>query len=187
VNPARVPYPPEAYADDADDDDPYLSTTARRRAAARSASERRIRRDEDVDDDRGTSPLVWLTGIIAIALLAAVAYVVFQFASGATPGPGASPEIVTVPNFVGKQIDTATQEAERLDITLAPTSVESTERAPRSNPAAPSTSRSRRRPERSRSRTSRIAPSATRSPPCLPPAWSPGRRQNSSIRSCPRA
>ena len=61
-------------------------------------------RDEDADDEGGTSPLVWLTGIIAIALLAGVAYLVFQFASGANPGPSASPEIVTVPNFVDRQL-----------------------------------------------------------------------------------
>jgi hypothetical protein len=127
-NPARVPYPPEAYA--GDDEDEVLTTTARRRAAARSASERRVRRDEGIDDDRGgTSPLVWLTGIIAIALLAAVAFFVFQLASGNNPGPDGSPELVTVPNFVGKQIATATAEAEDLGLTLAPTTVESTQPA----------------------------------------------------------
>jgi serine/threonine-protein kinase len=128
VNPARVPYPPEAYVGDDDEEDAVSTTTARRRAAARAASERRGRRDED-DDGGGTSPLVWLTGIIAIGLLAGVAFLVYQLASGTNPGPGASPQLVTVPNFVGQQIDAATDEAERLGVILAPTGVESTEPA----------------------------------------------------------
>ena len=70
ANPGRVPYPPEAYA--GDDDEDLVSSAARHRAAARSASGRRARRPRstDDDDDGGPSPLVWLTGIIAIALLA---------------------------------------------------------------------------------------------------------------------
>jgi serine/threonine-protein kinase len=128
-NPVRVPYPPEAYAGDAEDEG-LPSADARRRAGARSAAARRPRFDE-VDDDRGgTSPVVWLTGIVAIALLAGVAYLVFQLASGANPGPSA-PGTVVVPNFIGDDINAATEEADRLGIHLVPTPVESTETAGR--------------------------------------------------------
>ncbi len=124
-NPARVPYPPEAYA--ADDDVDRYSSPARRRAAPADPG-RRARHVEVSDGDGGgTSPLVWLTGIVAIALLAGVAFVVFQLGLGGSPGPGESPGLVSVPNFVGKQIAAATTEAEALGITLKPRSEESTE------------------------------------------------------------
>jgi serine/threonine-protein kinase len=67
-----------------------------------------------------------LTGIVAILLLAAVAYVVYQLASGGGPGPS-TPATVAVPNFVGDQIAAATTEAESLGITLVPTNQESSE------------------------------------------------------------
>jgi tRNA A-37 threonylcarbamoyl transferase component Bud32 len=128
ANPVRVPYPPEAYAGD-EEDDGLPPAGARRRTATRTAA-RRPRYDE-VDDDRGgPSPLVWLTGIIAIALLAGVAFLVFQLASGGNPGPSA-PATVLVPNFVGDDINAATQEADGLGIHLVPTPVESTEAAGR--------------------------------------------------------
>jgi eukaryotic-like serine/threonine-protein kinase len=122
-NPPRVPYPPDAYV--GDDDDRYSTTTARRRAA--TAAPARRARYEDAEESSGTSPLVWLTGIIAIALLAGVAYLVFQLGlgGGVTPDPSESPGLVTVPDFVNDQFTEAALEAERLGITLIPTSVES--------------------------------------------------------------
>ncbi|HEX5148868.1 MAG TPA: PASTA domain-containing protein, partial [Candidatus Limnocylindrales bacterium] len=126
-NPVRVPYPPEAYAGE-DGEDGYPPAGSGRRPGARPAAARPTRYEEGDDDRGGTSPLVWLTGIIAIILLAAVAFVVFQFASGANPGPS-TPGTVTVPNFVGDDIAAATREAESLGITLTPTDQESTERA----------------------------------------------------------
>jgi serine/threonine-protein kinase len=115
-NPVRVPYPPEAYAGE-DDEEGY--PPASRRGAARRAPDRRSRYDEiDEDDAGGTSPLVWLTGIIAIALLAGVAYLVFQLASNRSPGASVPPGAVTVPNFVGKTLANATDEAESLGIRL---------------------------------------------------------------------
>jgi tRNA A-37 threonylcarbamoyl transferase component Bud32 len=116
ANPVRVPYPPEAYAGGADED-VYTSATARRRAAARSTQARRPAYEDDIDDG-GTSPVVWLTGIVAIALLAAVAFLVYQFASGGDPGSSNPPELVTVPNFVGDSIADANQEAAELGIVL---------------------------------------------------------------------
>ncbi len=122
-NPVRVPYPPDAYVGGDDEEDPYES--GQRRTGAPAPAPRRSRYDEDADDDRGgTSPLVWLTGIIAIVLLAAVAFVVFQLASGANPGPDESPGVVTLPNFIGDNIEAATAEATRLGITLTPEPVQ---------------------------------------------------------------
>ena len=109
-----VAYPSDAYADAADPyDDGYDDEPAVSRRGAR-------RRPADPDEERGTSPAVWLAGAIAIALLAAIAFLVFQMLSG--PDEPAGPTEVTVPNFVGKLIETATREADGLGITLVPTS-----------------------------------------------------------------
>ena len=126
-NPVRVPYSPDAYA--GEDEDPHPASAAQRRAAARPAVVPRSR-DEDGNDEetRGTSPLVWLTGIVAILLLAGVAFLVFQLASGAGPGPGATPGTVIVPRFVDQLIADATRQANGLGITLKPTSVVSDSR-----------------------------------------------------------
>ena len=123
-NPQRVPYPPEAYVGE-EDEDRVPSPAARRRSGARPAAARRVRYEDDGDDDGGgTSPLVWLTGIIAIALLAGVAFLVFQLASGTGPGPSATPGLVSVPNFVGRPIADATADAQALGIKLTATTVE---------------------------------------------------------------
>ena len=129
-NPVRVPYPPEAYAGEGGtDDEAGYSPAARRRATARPAAARRPPFDDDGDDDRGgTSPLVWLTGIVAIVLLAGVAFLVYQLTSGGSPGPS-TPSTVTIPNFLGDPIDAAIREADRLGIVLTPSNQESTEPA----------------------------------------------------------
>ena len=71
-----------------------------------------------MDEDEGTSPLVWIAGVIAVLLLAAIAFLIFQLASG-----GRTPAVdqVTVPNFVGLDSTTATQRATALGLTLTPT------------------------------------------------------------------
>jgi beta-lactam-binding protein with PASTA domain len=57
--------------------------------------------------------------IVAIALLAAIAFLVFQLLSG--PGTPTEPTDVTVPNFVGRTLVDATTEADGLGLTLVPT------------------------------------------------------------------
>ena len=105
-NPAPIPYAPDAYVG-ADPDAPAAPAAAVAAAAA-------IKPDDD--DDR-TSPIVWIAGIVAIALLVAVAFLVFQMASG-----GRTPvEQVTVPNFVGMTAVAAGESAQQLGITLTPT------------------------------------------------------------------
>ena len=69
------------------------------------------------DEGGGTSPMVWVAGIVAIVVLAAVAFFVFQAASG-----GKEPvEQVTVPNFVGMTSAAADLQAKALGITLTST------------------------------------------------------------------
>ncbi len=114
-NPTVVSYPADAYAgsDDA------------RAARARSVSAR-SRSDQIEPDDEpptGTSPVVWLAGLIAIGLLAAVAFLVFQVLSG--PSTPTTPTEVEVPQFVGTLLADATREAEGLGLVLEPTNVPS--------------------------------------------------------------
>ncbi len=116
-NPAAMPYPPDAYADQDEELDPR--PPVRRRLPP-----------PDEEEPTGTSPLVWVAGIIAILLLAAIAFVVFQLAGGggtappsASPSASASPSVgvVTVPNFVGSLLPDATVTAEGLGLTLVST------------------------------------------------------------------
>jgi serine/threonine-protein kinase len=114
-NPTVVSYPPDAYAgsDDA------------RSARARPVSDRSRPRPTEPDDQppTGTSPVVWLAGLIAIGLLAAVAFLVFQVLSG--PTTPTQPTDVEVPQFVGTLLADATREAEGLGLLLEPTNVPS--------------------------------------------------------------
>jgi serine/threonine-protein kinase len=112
-NPAGIPYVPDAYvgADDGLSAGGALPpSTPRRRAAAAVVDE---------EQQTGTSPLVWLAGILAIILLAAIAFLVFQLASGGGKAPVGQ---VTVPTLVGLDSTTAAQKANALGLTLTPTS-----------------------------------------------------------------
>jgi serine/threonine-protein kinase len=109
-NPTVASYPADAYAT-ADDIPARYPSTPRGRATV----------VEDEEGDGRTSPVVWIAGIAAIMLLAAIGWVVFQMLSGSsTP----TPQQVAVPEFVGKQLALATQEAEsvglKLDVTEIP-------------------------------------------------------------------
>jgi eukaryotic-like serine/threonine-protein kinase len=102
ANPTVMAYPPDAYA--GLDDEP--SPPPPRPPAA-------------VDDPgSGPGPTVWIAGVVAIALLAAIAVLVFQLLSG--PSAGQTTD-VTVPNFVGRLLADATREADSLQLTLVST------------------------------------------------------------------
>ncbi len=116
-NPTVMSYPPDAYADGGiDDDGPYRD---------RAPVDRGRRRPPRPDDDEGagTSPVVWLAGLVAIALLAAVAFLVVQLLSGPPEPP--PPGEVNVPEFVGTLLADATREAEDLGLVLEPTNAPS--------------------------------------------------------------
>ena len=109
-NPTVVSYPPDAYAG---------SDDARAAGAVPVAAASSAGPDEEPD---GTSPVVWLAGIIAIGLLAAVAFLVFQLLSGPSTN---EPTEVEVPQFVGTLIADATREADGLGLLLEPVNVPS--------------------------------------------------------------
>ncbi|MGP1674427.1 MAG: protein kinase domain-containing protein, partial [Candidatus Limnocylindrales bacterium] len=104
ANPTVMSYSPDAYAG-ADEPSP-----------ARASVDRARRRPDPIDDGeerQGTSPIVWLAGLVAIGLLAAVAFLVVQLLSGPSQPP--PPGEVTVPEFVGTLLVDATRVADDLD------------------------------------------------------------------------
>ena len=120
ANPARVPYPPEAYAGmEADDGGPQASR-GRNDGGRRPPPPRRdgYRAMPENDDSGGPGAMVWLTGIAAIVMLAAIAFLAYQLVAGGGPAPSSGPGQVVIPNFVGQSFDAAKQTADGLQIEL---------------------------------------------------------------------
>jgi serine/threonine-protein kinase len=104
ANPARVPYSPSAYAGA---DAPAVDRGYRRPAADE--------RYGDEEERTGTSPWVWVSALLALAILAVVGFLVFRLLSGTgTPAP----QQVEVPNFVGMTFDQAKVAADDEGITV---------------------------------------------------------------------
>ena len=118
-NPGAIPYVREAYADDARQppSDPYRRTPSRtggRGGGPRPPAARPF--DED-EEPGGTSPAVWAAGIVALLVLAAVAFLVFRLLSGGGAAPVGQ---VTVPDFVNKTFVQAQSIAAQIGITVSP-------------------------------------------------------------------
>ncbi len=105
---ARVPYAPDAYAN-ADERPRPRPVGAGRRAP-----------DDDLDgsDDSGggTSPWLWISGLLAIVILGLAAFLVFRLINN-NPTPG--PQQVSVPNLVGKTYADAQAAAESVGLKVA--------------------------------------------------------------------
>ena len=83
-NPSGIPYVPDAYvgADSGLSSGTAPTTPPPPLTGAPPAD----------DDEDGTSPLVWIAGVVAVLLLAAIAFLVFQLAGGGgTPTRSRSP------------------------------------------------------------------------------------------------
>jgi beta-lactam-binding protein with PASTA domain/tRNA A-37 threonylcarbamoyl transferase component Bud32 len=112
------PYDPTAYADG-----PAGGTAPARRVAAAPPP-------TDPGEDGGTSPWVWVAGVLGLLILAIAGFLLFKLASAgsgpaATPGPGN----VTLPSFVNQAYVDASTTADQLGITLTPTFVKSNDAA----------------------------------------------------------
>jgi beta-lactam-binding protein with PASTA domain/tRNA A-37 threonylcarbamoyl transferase component Bud32 len=88
---ARIPYAPDAYAN--------RPATPAARAAALTDDP-----DEVDEGSRLGGPWLWVSAVLAIAILALAAFVVVKLTSG--PGPSTAPQ-VQVPNLVGLTFDAA--------------------------------------------------------------------------------
>jgi serine/threonine-protein kinase len=92
-NPNAIPYDTDAYA-----------TSAAGAAGA----------DAAVADD-GSSRNTWIAGIVALLILAAVAFLVFRLLSGPSEAPATQ---ITVPNFVGQTLTQAKALATQTGVTI---------------------------------------------------------------------
>ncbi|HEX5015509.1 MAG TPA: Stk1 family PASTA domain-containing Ser/Thr kinase [Candidatus Limnocylindrales bacterium] len=110
ANPNAVPYAPDAYAD---------AEPPKRPAPPPSTV--------DEDEESGTSPMVWIAGVIAIVILALAGFLVFQMLSGGSEEPPPGP--VEVPNFVGLTFTDAEKLADErgLQVEQAETVVDATQ------------------------------------------------------------
>ena len=111
-NPSAVPYAADAYAtsDDGGSGAPPPPP---------GGGIPPIMPPEDPDE---TSPVVWIAGIGAVILLALIAFLVFQMASGGGGvRPSESPAAVVVPNFVGQLITDAERVADQKGLVLVTT------------------------------------------------------------------
>jgi eukaryotic-like serine/threonine-protein kinase len=119
ANPNAIPYVPEAYEDDPRPrpSDPYRRTPAGAGGGAGRGRPPARPLDEE-DEPSGTSPAVWAAGIVALLILAAVAFLVFRLLSGGGAAPVAQ---VTVPNFVNQTLTQAQAIATQNGLVLSPT------------------------------------------------------------------
>jgi len=100
---ARIEYPREAYA------------TGPARAAS-GAGARRPPADDDEEERSGTGPWLWVSALLAIAVLVIAGLFLSKILGG--PGSSASPGAqVQVPNFIGKTFEEARQAASAIGLT----------------------------------------------------------------------
>jgi len=110
ANPGALPYAPDAYAGGPDRPPARVTDPYARPARA-------FQRDEPEPDEeeKGTSPLVWVAGLMAILILAVAGFLVFQLLAGReTPAA----QTVVVPNFVDKTFAEAEALADQSGITV---------------------------------------------------------------------
>lgn len=105
ANPPRVPNAPDGYVG-ADDAAPVRPVGAGRRAPVVEPPD---------DDGGGVSPWVWISALLALALVAVVGFLVFRPSAGGSTPPV---EQVTVPNFVDLTYDQADSKAKELGIVV---------------------------------------------------------------------
>jgi serine/threonine-protein kinase len=101
---ARIDYPREAYA------------TGPARAAG-GAGARRPPADDDDEERSGTGPWLWVSALLAIAVLVVAGLFLSKILGG--PGSSASPGVqVQVPNLIGKTLDEARLAASAVGLTV---------------------------------------------------------------------
>ncbi len=123
---ASRPYPPDAYAAPPGGTPPPAGTPPTGTPPPGAASPA----DEPGEpDEGGTSPWIWVAGVLGLVILVAVGILLFRLISAngpaATPGPGN----VTLPSFVDQTYANATSTAQQLGIVLQPNYVKQNDKA----------------------------------------------------------
>ena len=101
-----VPYPPEAYA-----------RSAARPAPVSTRSAPPPPPVDGEDEPGGSSPWAWVAGLLGIAILAIVGFLVFRMLTG-TPAASQAPGTVTLPSFVNLLYADAETKAADLGVTV---------------------------------------------------------------------
>ena len=112
-NPAGIPYSQDAYAGG---DDPIGRGPG---GVGGGRGRPPVEDDYEYDDRGGGGPWVWVSGLLALAILALVAFLVIRLvSSGGAPGPSNAADQVPAPNFVGQLFDVASITAQQSGFTL---------------------------------------------------------------------
>lgn len=98
---ARIDYPGEAYAGAAGAGG---AAGARPRAGQRQVVEEELDGEDEAVEHRATNPWLWITGLLAILILALAVFLLTQFIGGPNGSP--APQ-VTVPSLVGLTFEEA--------------------------------------------------------------------------------
>ena len=121
---APVPYAPDAYA---------RSAPAPARVTTRSApppppggeGTGGYTTGEPDEEPGGTGPWAWVAGLLGLAILAIVGFLVFRLMTGdGTPAGSPAPDQVTLPSFVGLTSTEAQAQATELNVNLVVTGSE---------------------------------------------------------------
>jgi eukaryotic-like serine/threonine-protein kinase len=80
-------------------------------------------------EPRGTSPWIWLAGLLGLVILVAAGFLVFRILSANSPSTTPGPGTVTLPSFVDQSFDSASAMAQQTGVVLQPTYVKRNDRA----------------------------------------------------------
>jgi serine/threonine-protein kinase len=116
---ARLPYPPEAYAGS----DPL--GRPRPVGGGRRTPDETDDLTSDGEERERTSPWLWVSGVLAIAILGLAGFLVFRLLSGDTTPP---PSQVEVPNLIGMRYEAAQAAAEEAGVKVARSAFVASER-----------------------------------------------------------
>jgi serine/threonine-protein kinase len=81
------------------------------------------------EEPRGTSPWIWVAGVLGLVILVIVGFLVFRLLSADRPATTPGPGTVTLPSFIDQSFDAATATAQQLGVVLEPTYVKRNDRA----------------------------------------------------------
>ncbi len=85
--------------------------------------------EPEPEEPEGTSPWIWLAGLLGLVILVVVGFLAFRLLSANTPSVTPGPGTVTLPSFVDQTYDNATATAQQLEIVLEPAYVKSNDKA----------------------------------------------------------
>ncbi len=81
------------------------------------------------EEPEGTSPWIWVAGLLGLVILVVVGFLAFRLLSANTPGGSPAPGTVTLPSFVDQTFDNATATAQQLELVLQPSYIKRNDKA----------------------------------------------------------